>query len=367
MKTLRLHILTSALIAFVLGCATSSGLRKADIVTLVLNDGENIEAQIDEINRDKVTFRAKSVKQAYKYGEALPPEKIRGIKLQDGRVLTLAEYKAYRNSKSSPQEERTTRQPTATAKKRRPEAAPAAAMALSPEQQYAQLKSKPISEMSDNEFEFFMLMMKKELEAQEWAESQNPKTADKQEVASEREALMRAVESLSRERSAPSAQANQPPQRGPDLQQAVDSMVDAGLAARYLSYLVSKSRSGFELSPAEKEMRDLIQASPKWRERVEELNYLNRTAKKIIGRVYLFNPEELQTKLNLKFDQDLEMDYPDLLSQLHRSLGADVKISDYRTLVDVFGESGGRTVKEVLERYSEMEFVLSNPEWMANK
>lgn len=336
-------------------CATSSGLRKSETVTLLLNNGDKIKAQVMQITADKVTFKARSVKKAYEYGEVLPRARIQGVKLRDGSVVSVAEYAAQRTrvAQQSTQDE----EPAG----KRSRASVRRGSAKSPEAQFAQLKKMPVSEMTENEFQFFMMMLEKELQAGEQMEALKPRVPVHETPADAPTlGIARARAPIEEPPDESRFKSRKPDSRRDEkLQDAVNSMVDAGLATRYLQFLQKKTRAGMTLSTAEAEMKALIQSSTRWRENLEDLEFLNRTAMKVMSRVYLFTPEELQTKLNLNFDPDAEMDFQDLMSQLHRSMGEHVRIVDYRKLVDVFGEGGGRTMKEILQRYADLQFVLS--------
>lgn len=152
-----------------------------------------------------------------------------------------------------------------------------------------------------------------------------------------------------------------------ELGEVAASMLDADLAARYLNYLHKKQQSGEPLTAAEKGLQRLIENDTRWKEKVDDLNYIDRAVRNALSRAYLYNPEELSSKLNLKFDANLEMDYSDLMTQLHRSLGEDVNMTDFRTMVEVLGESGARAVKELLKNYSTWRFVVQNSQPIVTK
>ncbi|RMF61802.1 MAG: hypothetical protein D6743_13090, partial [Calditrichaeota bacterium] len=236
--------------------------------------------------------------------------------------------------------------------------------------QYERLKKKPIAEMTENEFKFYMMMKEREL-AQE-QEKKREEEAEKAAAPTEAAPPVRARPRAPEPRSSGEAEGQSgiglhmglppavptTPVSHLKLDDVARSLIDAGLAPDYLSYLHHKGERAGKLSAAEQELLELIESDPKWKETLDDLNYIDRVARKALSRAYLYNPEELRTKLNLKFDPDLDMDYLDLMEQLHRSLGDKVKMNDFRTMVDVLGEGGARAVKEILESYRAWKFNL---------
>ncbi len=349
----KLVLLLPLLSLFLICCATSSSFRNTDSVTLLLNDGEKVKAEIVDISRTRVVFNAANWREAYEYGEVLPRERITGIKLKDGSVLSVGEYEALRND-----EGRTAARKAAAAKQETVDASPEVAGALSDEAQYLALKKKPISDMTENEFKFFMLMKQHEMENDRIenltggeANVVEPKPASA--VPESHSAVIAMKGNDAAELSPAPAAAAEP---GADLSQVVNSMVEAGLTARYLSYLEARAVAG-DLSATESRLAKLLRKNPRWQDQIDELAFLNRTAEKALGRVFLFDPGALQSKLNLDVNPDVEMQYGDLLRQLHLALGSDVSMKNYRLLIEVFGEDAGAAVKEVLEHYDELAFV----------
>lgn len=334
-------------------CATSSGLLKSDMVTLVLNDGTKVKAQVLDISRSYVTFKAKSVKQAYELGEVLPRGRISGVQLADGQVTTLDQYVDQQRSAKSLAS-------AAPASAPSPRKSPVQ-KEITLEQQYAELKSKPVSEMSENEFKFFMTMMEKEQQA----DTEKRQQREQAILALQQKAATAAPEPTLPRLPAQAVPAS--PVASVGLEDVVGSMIDAGLAADYIAALEKKSASGQKLSAAESEMLDKIRSNPRWQNRMEEIVALRKSAEQAMSRVYLFNPEALETSLGLRFNADSEMDFMELTQQLHRSMGPDVRISDYRKLVDVFGEAGGQTMKKLLERYSDLQLVTKANSIIATK
>jgi len=334
-------------LVFSSGCTTVGNIKKSDQVTLILNDGVRIKAQIVELTNEEVRFRAKDVKKAFLYGEVLPRQRVEQVQLTDGVVLTLDEYEAR----------------AADLKKREalvaaePEMGPASVVKrrhIRPGTQYEELKKKPISEMTDNEFRFFMMMQEREAAAQQ--------KADSAKVVKARDF---ALKGRVAPRVTPRLTDSEPPQRPVRLTDAVESLVDAGLASRYFLYLTEKQQKGQRLYPGEVALKGMLSRHEKWKGSLEEMAFVSRVAEKSMARAYLHNPEALQSDLGLTFDPDRDMDLPDLLAQLHRRYGNRVEMREFRKFVEIFGEDGARAIKDVLSDPATFEIVTSHPDVLA--
>lgn len=363
------QVLLFAAVLLLAGCASTSNIKKDETVTILVNNGDKIKAQILDISGGKIVFKAKSWEMAYEYGEIINVERINGIELADGMVLSVDEFEAYRKGVALKSSKETTSKEIEAA------AVPNTDFEESADFQYEQLKNKPIAEMTDNEFKFFMMMKERELQSQERSqldriESPEMKGSDVNETEKQTFSVEQPVvstPSIKKMESSETVVALPASSGDEQLREVVDSILEAGLAPTYLVYLQNKSQAGTALNTSESQMMNLIETNPKWRENLNELDYINRTAEKALARAYLYNPEDLKDKLNLNFDQNLEMDYFDLLGQLHRSLGEDVKMSDFRKLVDVLDESGAKAIKELLENYSNWQFWLNKSNSMTIK
>lgn len=345
----------SLLILF-LGGASIQAKDKDEVVTILLNNGDKIEAQITDVRSDRVEFKAKSSKKAYEYGEVLNVERIQGIKLKNGMVLSIKEYRAYLKDGSL------TKQPSKTEPKpvvieTKQDVPPGADL------QYEALKNKPIAEMTQNEFDYFMMMKEKELSAQESATTAAVETEP--------------VEKKSLPAIQPAAVVPEPVSISPPVSQAITSdaeydelvntLIAANVAPALLNYLNEKRSRGESLNAAEARLSERIVSNSTWQEKLDDVKYLDRVAYKALERAYLYNPDELQNQLGLQFDPNAEMNFADLMEQLHRRVGAKVRISDFRILVDLFEESGARAIKELLENYEAWQFAVRGPQQFTNK
>lgn len=331
---IRFSLRFAFLIILLAGCATTSNIKKEDRVTILLKDGTKIKAQVTNISRTTITFEAIDRKKAYDYGEVIPLDRVRGIRMPNSQILSVKEYDAIRKGGEPKVLKRRSKGRVAKIDRR--------VSKRSSESQYEELKNMPISEMTDNEFQFFMMMKEKELEAQKSTFIEKPgETTLRNKNTSRR--------------------------FDGQLDELVDSIVSAGIAPNYLGYLKNKADQRRGLTRFEREIVNLIENHPKWQDQIDDLEYLNRTAKKALTRAYLYNPDELEKNLNLSFDFDAEMDYANLMGQLYRQFGEDVRMRDFRTLVKVLGESGAGAVKEVLENYSTWQYVLSQDTTLVDK
>jgi len=325
------------------GCASTAQFNRTETVKIVLNDGAKISAKIIDVGRDQIVFEAKSRRDAYEYGEVLDVLRVRGIQLKDGTFLTVKEFRDYRAGKLS--KKKPARNEPVRVTNAQQDSQPKHS---SGDFQYEQLKKKPIAEMTENEYRYFLMMKEKELQAQ--AASTWPKASA---PAPEHNLPGLQTPALSRMGSSISEPAQ--------VDEFVASFIDAGLAGDYIIYLQRKKQSGQDLSSAESRMLAALQNNPQWLARLDDIRYLNTIAERAFSRAFLYNPDELQTKLSLHFDADVDMDYPDLVQQLHRQTGSKVRVSDYRILIEVFGENGAKAVKALLENYGVWEFAIRNP------
>ncbi len=358
------RILSFSLLFLFLGEASTQALDKDEVVTILLNDGNKIEAQISDISHDRVEFKAKSSKKAYEYGEVLNIERIRGLKLKNGMVLSVKEYRAYlKDGSFAGQTNKVEATPVTVETKL--DVAPGSDL------QSEALKNKPISEMTPNEFEYFMMMKEKEKQAA--AETATVETS---------KAVQPTVPTIEEKASAPTIQpavvipeqvsistppANPSASDTDSNDELVNTLIAADLAPALLNYLHEKSARGETLTVTEATLSERIQSNSKWQEKLDDIKYLDRVSFKAMERAYLYNPDELQNQLGLKFDRDAEMNFADLMDQLHRRTGSAVRMGDFRILADLFDESGARAIKDLLENYETWEFATQSNRQFTDK
>jgi len=330
---IRFSLRFAFLIILLAGCATTSNIKKEDRVTVILKDGTKIKARITDVSASTIAFEAIDRKKAYDYGEVIQRDLVRGIRIPNGEILSVKDYDAIRRGDDPRVLKRGSKGRVAKIDRR--------GARKNSESQFEELKNRPIDEMTDNEFQFFMMMKEKELEVQKSVTAKSDETILRKNNSSRR--------------------------FDQQLDELVDSMISAGVAPNYLTYLNNKANKGSSLTRFERDIINLIENHPTWQDQVDDLEYLNRTAKKALTRAYLYNPDELERNLHLSFDPDVEMDYVSLMKQLHRHFGGNVRMRDFRIFVDVFGESGAGAVKEILKNYSTWQFVLSQNSTLTDK
>jgi hypothetical protein len=189
--------------------------------------------------------------------------------------------------------------------------------------------------MSDNEYDYFKMVREQELKADK--ESAEPSTS--------------IIRTAPQNYPMPAANASRE-----QLEDFVDSIIAAGLAPVYLNYLADKRN----LTSTEAEISRMIQRDPQWRERQEDREHVDRQARRALSRAFDYNPEQLKSELGLRFDENERLDYIDLIEQLHREYGEDLRARDYDALVDVLGDSGARAVRAILRDYNAWRFTVSN-------
>ncbi|MCG8608588.1 hypothetical protein MJD09_26830, partial [bacterium] len=371
--TQRLLMVCVAALLVSMGCASVSQVKRTDPVAIVLTNGDKIDAEVVDIHNNKVIFKARDWKKAYEYGEVINVERIQAIRLRDGQRLSVREYDAFRKGETVKKKSRVASRSRRSSR-------------IDQDLQYDEIQNKAISEMTDNEFAFFMMMKEKEIEAEKAAkekkradsapapkperpvevivigpQDQEPTVSAQSEDSSDKVAVRfdRAPTAHETDKGKSRAAVTS----NSDLNAVVKTLFEANLAISMLNHLSNKRR----LTPAEASLLELIENNNEWQDQVEDLLYLNRTAKRALERAFLYTPDELDTKLGLEFDKNADMDYLALMAQLHRKLGNDVQMADFRNVLDVFGEGGGRALKELLENYDSWQFVVSKDHGFVTK
>jgi hypothetical protein len=308
-----------SLLAVFIGCAAPMPAKRTDPVTLYLNTGDSIKGTVLTLDNSTIKYRASSKKKAYEYGEILPVQRIEKIKLSDGQELSVKEFSDFFNDEPG----------TEVASK--PSKAKTRRGASTGDPQFDDLKDKTIAEMTDNEFEYFKMLKESKLEGESGTTSA-PATAP----------APRLQPQVPVERSSQNATA------GSSLSDVAKSLVDAGLAPAYVDFLNKKQQK----TTAERQLQDSILRNPAWQDLVSDLDYINASARRALGRAFLYNPEDLRSKLGLRLDSGDSMNYEDLVGQLHTHFGPVPSEIDKELFVDVFGEGGGRSIAAIIENYA---------------
>jgi len=284
-----------SLIILALGCVSQrSQLKRPESVTILLKNNDKIKVEALDVQNDKAIFSSKDEKKAYEYGETIDVRRIEGIRLQDGSILSVSEYQDYIESGQIDDEKMQTLLAKETAV----------------DFHYEQIKDKQISEMTDNEFKYFLMIKEKGLDVK------------------------------------------------PDnlrLNDVANSLAKAGAASTYWDYLNERARLGGNLTPEESKLLDLLT----WQKKLEELHYLDAKAHRAFWIAFRHAPKSLKTKLGLKFDEYKELDYYDLMEQLHLKFGDRVSISKLQVLRDIFGESEAKAIMDINENYATWQYMLN--------
>lgn len=347
MYTSRLFAIMLPFCILVLGCSTARNVPKSETVTLVLSDGAKIRAQVLNISGDEVTFKARSVKKAYQYGEVLPKQRIVMVRLQDGAELSIDDFEAYDRQMARSEKRgisQNKQKSRSVSKKARN------AIGKGPDAEYEQLKHKSISDMTDREFEFFMMMKRQELSQ---TGQSKVTVASKPPIANVGPAVPIMV-------AEPIVAAGTNVQRSTtELKQVVASLIQSKLARGYLVFLTEKDDSGERMSSTEALLLSILRQNKTIKDEIDELAYISDVAKKKLEYAHLHNPEAL-SELGLEFDSEEELSYMAIMKQLRGMFGARMEVAEMRKLVTVIGDDGARAVKKLLEDFDTYEFIYQH-------
>lgn len=103
-----------------------------------------------------------------------------------------------------------------------------------------------------------------------------------------------------------------------------------------------------------------ITEMPEWKKRQDDLRNFSTVAQQAVAHVYLYAPDSLSQRLGLRFDPNAEMDFRDLMEQLHQRFGNTVTMGDFRLLVTVFQEDAARAFREILNHYTDWRYAFEN-------
>lgn len=138
-------------------------------------------------------------------------------------------------------------------------------------------------------------------------------------------------------------------------QELAELVLEAGLGG---TILLTHDEKDQAISEHQRQFLAAIANSPRWQEKKEDLVYLSRLAKRSLFRVYLYSPRDLQQKLDLSFDPDEDMNFLDLMRQLHNKLGERIRMAEFRTMVEVVGEKGAKAIRDILANYGDWLYVV---------
>lgn len=357
----------AALFLFI-GCATTGQFKKNEKVKLILQDGHKIKCYVTHVNRAQIFFQATNSRDAYNYGDFISNGQVRAVRLSDNTEMSVDDYRKYR---------KTLKMMAAGAK-----AGTQQNYVFDPI--YEKLKYKDIDDMTEKEFQYFLMMKEQE----NILRQRDIDLTAKNKHLSEVQKMNSRLEQLySRQQAIP-----RPPQVVPDVTPQVlppqgltkppvkmeprkliqpgtpavpiqnyagiVNLVDeTSLTAILLRRVRERQNQGFQLDDSQQKFIKSLVESPKWLQFKEKIQTLQQDAQKAMEQVFLLQPEALRDKLELDFNPNQAMDFEALTTQLAHSMRAPISISDYRKLVAVFGAKDALVIKNLLNHFEDWLFI----------
>jgi len=352
-----------------IGCASTGSFKKNERVSLVLQNGHKIKCYVTHLGKSSIFFQALSANDAYNYGDMLLLGQIKKIKLADNTEMSVAEYREYRKNVSQ------------------------AIKATSPlstheallDPLYEKLKHKDIDKMSDKEFRYFLLMKEQEnvIRLRESEKKDEVAQLEKIERLNQKMAQLQAQEQLepmvpipeSRpeiikvpqttshhvERSVPAPAVLQSPST-PNISnnELAKLLNQADLTGQMLRKAAQLQQSGAILSSQQQEFIRRLENSGEWREFKVSLEQSRQEANTAMEEVYLTNPEAMSGELGLVFNANENLQFNQIMDQLYDKIGPQVDMGEYRQLVQIFGQTGGKALKKLIEYFEDWQFVQQN-------
>ncbi|MCI0693908.1 hypothetical protein L0337_18120 [candidate division KSB1 bacterium] len=321
-------------------------------VTLIFKTGEKFEGRILDIQGDMIRFEPNGWVENRSFGDFVRADQVKFVQLPSGTRFTVNDFIAYRwQPKSS-----APLLGNGVAKTGQKEVAEATA---GQDLQYEQLKKKAVAEMTPNEFSYFMLMKQQEVKAQpeKAFESEkkvqpspaNATTAKTDSVAAAPltfSLLPRAETKISKEEEA--------------IKDMANFLIEAELVGPFFEAVRQKKERGELMTLNQLWLVRAITEMPEWKKRQDDLRNFSTVAQQAVAHVYLYAPDSLSQRLGLRFDPNAEMDFRDLMEQLHQRFGNTVTMGDFRLLVAVFQEEAARAFREILNHYTDWRYAFEN-------
>ncbi|MCI0694244.1 hypothetical protein L0337_19835 [candidate division KSB1 bacterium] len=331
-------------------------------VTLIFKTGEKVEGRILDIQGDLIRFEPNSrVEENRSFGDFVRADEVGFVQLSHGSRFTVKEFIDYRWKPQSPA-------PllgngvTKTGQKEVTEAT------AEQDLQYEQLKKKAVAEMTPNEFGYFMLMKQQEIKAQprpvgafEQEKRVQPAQANTMAVKTDSGKVAPLTSSLTPRTDSKISK------EGEVIKEIAGFLVEAELAGPFIKAAQQKKEQGDFLTLNQLWLVNEVTKTPAWKKRQDDLRNLSVEAEQAVAHVYLYAPDSLSQRLGLRFDPNVEMDFRDLMEQLHQRFGATVTMGDFRLLVAIFEEDGARAMREILNHYTEWRFAIENKHPLATK
>lgn len=330
------------------GCAGYVPPIKEDpnAVTLILKNGEKMDGRILDIRGDLIRFEPNNWIENAHFSEFTRANEVKFIQLPSGSRYTFKEFIEYRWKLQSP----TPLAGNGVAKAEQKDVTEAKA---GQDPQYEQLKKKAVAEMTPNEFSYFMLMKQQEAKAQPEKKVQpapaNATTAKPDSVVTAPSIfslLPRAESKISKEEEA--------------IKDIASFLIEAELVGPFFDVVRQKKEQGELMTLNQLWLVRAITEMPEWKKRQDDLRNFSTVAQQAMSRVYLYSPDSLSQRFGLRFDPNAEMDFRNLMEQLHQRFGATVTMGDFRLLVTVFQEEAARAFRVILNHYTDWRYAFEN-------
>lgn len=337
---------------WLIGCAGVVPPLEQDpnVVTLFFKDGDKVPGRILDIQGEVIRFKPDYWvvnPENPHFNEFIRADELKFIQLPSGSRFTFKEFVDYRWTPKSPV---TLTQISANGVTKAGQNGMTKVTA-DQDLQYEQLKQKAIAEMTPNEFQYFMLMKEQEVKAQpqnQPAQANGVVTkTDSARVTSSTLSLTPRVEpKVSKEEEA--------------IKEIASFLVEAELAGPLIEAVRLKKEQAELLTLYQLLLVKAVTDMPAWKQRQDDLRNFSAVAEQAMAHVYLYAPDSLSQHLGLRFDANAEMDFRDLMEQLHQRFGAAVTMGDFRLLVATFEEDGARAMREILNHYTDWRFAVDN-------
>ncbi|MBN2092204.1 hypothetical protein JW964_21470 [candidate division KSB1 bacterium] len=334
--------------AFLYSCAASGQFKKNEKVSLILQDGHKVKCYVTHISKQQIFFQALSARDAYNYGDMLLVGQVQKIRLANNSEMSVDEYRDYRKNVQKAMIESNSFQ--------------GKNVLLDP--LYESLKHKEIDDMSEKEFQYFLLMKEQE-------NLQKMRAADKAEQKEQFETLEKKLDEFKTPQqlvikppvdrpavsAIPPGMIKNPEVSRPALPTPVESAAipDLGELLEQTQllgkFLHRVSQPGVKLSPEQERFIQSLLTSKKWIEFKENLAFFAEKSRQAAERAFALSPTDFQEKLALHLASTEKLDFNAMLSQLHQLTGDEINDKEYQQLLQVLGETGANATKQLLVNY----------------
>ncbi len=340
--------------AFLYSCAASGQFKKNEKVSLILQDGHKVKCYVTHVSKQQIFFQALSARDAYNYGDMLLVGQVQKVRLANNSEMSVDEYREYRKNVQKAIIESNSFQ--------------GQNVLLDP--LYESLKHKEIDDMSEKEFQYFLLMKEQEnlqkMRAADKAEQKEqfqnlekklegfktpplpvmPPLTDKPAVAAIPPAVIKGPEV-----TRPPVPVPAEPAATPDLGELLEQTQLLG------KFLHRVSQPGVKLAPEQEKFIQSLLTSKKWIELKENLAFYEEKSRQAAERAFALSPVEFQEKLGLRLSSTEKLDFNPMFSQLYQLIGDEINDKEYQQLLQVLGETGANATKQLLVNYDAWTYI----------